>query len=297
MRIFLFLISISALQCQMLCAGTIPLHVIDPQFHFEEKGPFYNLDAYVKWEYVPESGSVHTAFNFLFENGTVGYIASQIYRVNGEVKKKVGFSIWDVYDYANTAIPTENYGNCERFSHEGTGTGCGIDYDWIPNREYRLRVWVLWQLNLPDSEQWYGVIQDTVTGVETPIGVIEVKNTGKYKGYGRLSQESIIFLEHFALDDLTCSKLPYVRVSWRGPYADNNSYTARTATVSYPNYCRNDNLTSKGYPLTTYESGGQTQRTTLDNTNVWYTPVSTPTPVVTKEDSSGGGCFIKTIAD
>ena len=97
-------------------------------------------------------------------------------------QKKALFSIWDITENANTAIPT---GNCQRFSGEGTGAQCLIDYDWVEGREYRLRLWAL--TSVPGGEQWVAAIYDTLTLAETTIGVIELKDSGGYAGYGWLN--------------------------------------------------------------------------------------------------------------
>ena len=236
-------------------------------YSFVEPGPFYNLDNYVKWDHnVPSSTGVYAAFNFAFQNGQGGYIGTQS-DSNG---KHAIFSIWDDVDGSMSALGISS--NCDRFGGEGVGARCLIDYPWIAGREYLMRIWVLAKVN--DTEQWLGVIKDTVTQVETTIGVISLRNSKGYLGYGWLTKTRIsVFLERYVSDPAGgCASQPDAKVTWRGPYANNNSATAISALASfahYPTSCPNTNVWSTGAPFISTEDGGTTQRTTPEYTNVW----------------------------
>jgi hypothetical protein len=141
---------------------------------FDQPGPFYNLDIFVRWEVAPPSGYIYAAFCSGFEAGSGGYMGLQIVGSN----KKVLFSIWDIEEGAEATIPMS--ANARRFSGEGTGTQCPLDYDWEPNREYRLRLWTLGSDD--NGENWIATMYDTITGIETTIGIIYLKNSRGYRG-------------------------------------------------------------------------------------------------------------------
>ncbi len=210
---------------------------------------FYNYDMYVTWESAPATSRIYPAFNFSFQAGVGGYMGLQLV---GNTKK-VLFSIWDVSGNANTALPT---GNCNRFGGEGTGTQCLMNYDWVLGREYRLRIWILGAV--PGGETWVGAIYDTETGIETQIGVIELRDTNGYSGYGWLTDHTSVFLEYFGSDN-GCSTRPYSRIKWRGPWADAGTWLASRALIPYwVNYpCPDHNdVTSTVKPLVWHEAGG-----------------------------------------
>lgn len=123
-------------------------------YTFAESGPFFNLDMYIAWESAPDSGYIYPAFQFFFQANQGGYMGIQLV---GDTKKAI-FSIWDMSEGSGTAQPVTDI--CFRFGHEGSGTGCIIDYDWVEGREYRLRIW---EINTDATgESWIGVIADTV---------------------------------------------------------------------------------------------------------------------------------------
>jgi hypothetical protein len=228
-----------------------------------DAGPFFNLDIYSTWESAPSTGYIYPAFQFFFQANQGGYMGMQLVGT----QKKALFSIWDMTEGSGTAQPISSW--CDRFGGEGTGARCLIDYDWVPGREYRLRVWAV------DSDQngesWVGAIQDTVTDIETQIGVIYLYNSGGYTGYGWLRTDTYTFLEYFG-GPPGCDNQPYSRVLWRGPFANANDYIADQAVVpAYPN-CTHNNVTTSGWPYVTHEAGGTTMLTTPAGTVLWDVP-------------------------
>jgi hypothetical protein len=254
-------------------------HANYADYFFKEQGPFWNFDIYITWEHdVSSSTGIYPAFTFGFQNGQGGYMGTQS-DSNG---KHALFSIWDESDDSITALPAST--NCNRFGHEGSGTSCFMDYPWIAGREYLLRIWVLNSDN--DGQFWGGWIKDTVTQQETNIGVIYLRNSKGYLGYGLLTRSSV-FLERYVSDPAGgCTSQPAAKLVWRGPYANNNGATANRALVSfahYPTSCTNNNVWSTGYPFVSAEDGGATQRTTPEYTDVWAIPLS----VIISGDGSG----------
>lgn len=221
----LFLFQSAAVIAAPIALPTALAHTF---YHFDEGGPFYNIDMYVKWEVQPQTNTgTYAGFQFYFENGGGGYFGTQI----DSGGKKAIFSIWDSDQQSITAVPLSN---CRRFGHEGSGSMCITPYNWVVGREYMVRIWVLDTLN--DGVNWGGWIKDTTTGEETLIGAIQLKNSGGYQGYGMLKTDAIGFHEHYSSGTTSvsaCNFLPYSKVTWRGPYANNNQFTAGSAVSNY----------------------------------------------------------------
>ena len=91
----------------------LPTALAHTLYSFEEKGPFYNIDIYVKWEVQPTTYTgTYAGFQFYFQNGGGGYFGTQI----DAYGKKAIFSIWDAQGTSMTALPLTG---CNRFGHEG----------------------------------------------------------------------------------------------------------------------------------------------------------------------------------
>jgi len=229
-------------------------------YFFSEPGPFYDFDMYITWESAPVGEAyIYPAFQFFFQANQGGYMGIQIV---GNAKKAI-FSIWDVNTNPGSAQPA--WSSCGRFDWEGNGTRCIIDYEWVEGREYRLRLWTYGPQ--ADGESWVGTIYDTVTREETIIGVIRLKNSEGYIGYGWLRADAHTFFEYFGGDD-ACDGQPYARVLWRGPFADAGSiYQVRAVVPAH--VCDSTDVTTRGYLTVVHEAGGNTQRTTPDGTVLW----------------------------
>ena len=236
-----------------------PRPVAYTDYSFAEPGPFLNQDMYFTWEDAPPEGYIYPAFQFSLQVSG-GYMGVQLVGTS----KKAIFSIWDTSNDSNTAQPVSD--NCSRFGHEGTGTHCGIDYNWIEGREYRLRIRPVG--TDATGELWAGTIFDTVTQQETTIGVIHLKSSADYVGYGKLVHNAYTFLEYFAGPN-SCEGQPYSRVLWRGPYANTGEYTASRAVVPGYNDCIRTNVTTRGYPTAIQEAGTGVQRITPKGTVLW----------------------------
>lgn len=238
-------------------------------FDFDQSGlpaSFYNLDIYPTWTSAPASGFIYPAMQFWFQNGGGGYMGTQLV---GTTKKGL-FSIWDIADNAHTALPISS--NCRRFGDdvnlEGTGAQCPINYAWVTGREYRLRLWVLQRVS--GGEQWVAAIQDTTTGVETQIGIIQLQDSGGYAGYGWLQKNALTFLEYFG-GVSGCNGQPASVVKWRGPYANAGSWSAGRATVGSYGCTTHNDVTTTGRPVTFNKVGDSYSITNPDGTVLWPT--------------------------
>ena len=241
----------------------LPIHLAYIHYYFDRPAVFYNIDMYVKWENQPSTNTgTYAAFQFSFQNGAVGYFGTQIDKYG----KQAIFSIWDVNDNSLTALPVTG---CVRFDHEGTGSSCIKPYEWIAGREYMVRIWVLNEIS--GGVNWGGWIKDTVTGEETLIGIITLKNTHGYAGYGWLRPEGIGFQENSGYGTVSdCHLLPYSKVSWRGPYANNSEYAANRAISNFPStICFNNNIEPGQRPFITIETGGGATRKISSGESLW----------------------------
>ena len=57
----------------------LPTALAHTYYSFEDRGPFYNIDIYVKWEVQPTTYTgTYAGFQFYFQNGGGGYFGTQI---------------------------------------------------------------------------------------------------------------------------------------------------------------------------------------------------------------------------
>lgn len=241
----------------------LPTALAHTIYNFESKDVFYNIDIYVKWEVQPTTRTgTYAGFQFYFQNGGGGYFGTQI----DSYGKKAIFSIWDAKGTSMTALPLAG---CNRFGHEGSGSQCIKPYEWVAGREYMVRVWILDKT--ADGVNWGAWIKDTVTEEETLIGVINLKNNNGYDGYGWLISSAIGFQEHYGYGSVdACHLLPYSKITWRGPYANNNQFTANSVKSNFMStQCYNSSIEGNQRPFVTMESGGGTVRKTPSGTSLW----------------------------
>lgn len=261
LRVLIAVIALFEVSAAVFASPARPGNYTD--YRFDQSGPFFNFDVFVTWEVAPPTAYIYPAFTFGFQASQGGYMGTQLV---GKTKKVI-FSIWDISEDAMTAEP--NWLTCRRFGGEGTGAQCIISYNWVNNREYRLRIWTAGSDST--GENWIATIYDTQSDDETTIGVIHLKNSNGYTGYGWLTNGPSIFLEYFGGPD-ACVDQPYSRVTWRGPYANAAAYTATVAQVPfYPN-CSTNNVLSSSWLRVTHEAGDDVQTTTPAGTSLWASP-------------------------
>ncbi len=119
------------------------------------------------------------------------------------------FSIWN----ASAA----NGSNCTPGDNEGNYYTCIIDYDFVENRWYNLRIW---QLNEDAGGQWWGAyIIDEETGAESWIGDIRAPS-----GTGDLVVADS-FAEYFG-EAVPCDHVPRSSVAVLAPYVNDGAGSA-----------------------------------------------------------------------
>ncbi|MBF0463257.1 MAG: hypothetical protein HQL87_17975 [Magnetococcales bacterium] len=110
-----------------------------------------------------------------------------------------------------------------------------------------------------------------MTGRETVIGIIQVRDSPGYIGYGRLTGKGVNVLEYYGQAHMEdCTGLPTVVLAWRGPFADERRMRAKEVYFSYPAKaeCTNNNAVSPGTGQVEQRAGGQTQRVTPEGKRV-----------------------------
>ncbi len=151
---------------------------------------FYNFDVFLTVDVDPGISSAYFwAHQFHFKDGDGGYLGLQTngYMQGRWVGKMAIFSIWN----AKAARPGPGAA-CERFSGEGEGWSCRMQYNWSQGRTYRLRLWELCCAHRPWEDEWWGAwILDTTTGQEVFIGQIQVPSSWNWLDW------SVVWVQYY----------------------------------------------------------------------------------------------------
>jgi len=198
-----------------------------PSYWNNTQQGFYNLDYFITIN--KEAPNYFWAHQFRFLEGDGGYMGLQTSAdFKGETTKIALFSIWKAID----AAPAPD-GIAEPFGHEGSGYSCRIKYNWIEGRQYRIRLWELWDARKPNEDEWWGAwVLDTVTLEEEFIGKILLPATWKW-----LISGSQNWVEYWGMQDgqrHPCSQIPYTKATYSFPTLENG--TIQPKSVSYKTY-------------------------------------------------------------
>lgn len=212
---------------------------------------FYNFDVFLTVDNDPGTSSAYFwAHQFGFKGGDGGYMGLQTngYMQGRWVGKMAIFSIWNA-----KAAKSGPGAACERFSGEGEGWSCRMQYNWVQGRTYRLRLWELCCAERPWEDEWWGAwIMDTITGQEVFIGQIQVPSSWDWLN------SSVVWVEYYGSVS-NCSAIPYAKARFERPTADNGSFRPQRLTVNYGRTCENAKVTVTGQSAT-FETGGNVQR-------------------------------------
>lgn len=203
---------------------------------------------------------------FKLINGDGGYIGLQSNgsRVDGTRGKTVVFSIFNAGIEGSPA----NHCKVEQKGFDGyagsSGTSCRIAYDWQTNHKYNLRVAIYSREST--GNWWIASVEDTTTGEKTWIAKIKVPAT--WKGLGSWSS---MWTEFFGVKPATCELLPYSRVRFYAPVANNGTVqpTSKSNYMPSGTDCPTSSITNF--------TGGSVQQ--FGNPN--YVSPDTTRPVVT----------------
>lgn len=202
---------------------------------------FSNVRHTLTIEKVSENATYFWSHQYKFVGGDGGYIGLQSggSRVDGTKGKTAVFSVFNAGIAGTSGGCTVQQAGFD--GGTGSGTSCRIAYDWIVGRTYTLKV----QKGTIDSKGiwWVGTVVDMTTNIATEIGRYEVPLT--WKGLG---DWSVMWTEYFGVRPPTCEALPYSRVRFSQPTAEDgaivptssNSYLTETAD------CKNSKVTSVG---------------------------------------------------
>ncbi|MEM4359431.1 MAG: hypothetical protein QXT45_02770 [Candidatus Bilamarchaeaceae archaeon] len=217
------------------------------------------IEIYLTWLIrPPENVGIYAAFTFSFEAGQGGYIGLQ--RDGSLPKDRAIFSIWSINDSSHTAhcvstgFNESDILNCEEGETEGNfGQALGM-YDWVPGREYRIRVESIGTDE--KGELWRGTITDMRSNVTTEIGTIHLDNVKGYIGYGKLRPNTAVFLEYYYGHSGYCDENNvHSMVMWRGPYI--NGKLADRGYTWYPLNCMYSRQWSPERGVIIHEAGGR----------------------------------------
>lgn len=258
-------------------ALTLPMHLQYNMYSTNTPATegYYNYDMHITWHQEPDVRFMgfYAQFGFNFQAGIGGYTGLQ--QDNNQGKKAI-FSIWDVGN-AQTAFPAAQ--NCQRFGHEGAGTMCLLPFQWKAGHEYKLRIWRLADSYNGSTEKWGSWVIDYTTGEETLIGVIEVKNSNGFKGYGGLTGNTVGVSEFYSTGNheaasIPCETMPYLGLTWNGPFANNGSILPDQVTSTYKTgiggACPNNVRAISNVPFSVVaENGGGVTPVNNEFLNIW----------------------------
>lgn len=227
-----------------------------------------------EWEFTPYTetdAAYFWAHQQGFENGNGFYVGMQT--ADGGKQKLLLFSVWDAIGATTDGT---NGGWCQTFGGEGVGYSCRQWYDWVPGRTYKFKVAKV------DTAWWGAWVTDTVTGVQSYIGKVNVPAT-----WGGLTNWSVMWTEDFDSPAIqTCDDTPYAKAIWGNPVSNGTilpqSYSQQ---VSQTDCLSNTKITNLGNNLFQQEVGlsavgGGLQGTYYDNGDFTGTSVTRIDPII-----------------
>lgn len=216
--------------CTALMTGTAPSQAAQHQdaneyalWNFHGAGGFWNIDQGVQITRKANHSYWAMLWDFTATPGKGGYTGlqtdgSRFDRTTGETAI---FSLWN----ANAARGS----GCGVFGGEGTGRSCRIPYAINARTNYRLRVW---RLGADAGGQWWGAwVQNTRTGVDTPIGSLRVPRAQRLLG------TPSNFSEYFGRA-VHCDQVPLSVAYFTQPAADSQGGGRYRYTSAYRSHTR-----------------------------------------------------------
>jgi hypothetical protein len=184
---------------------------------------YYNIDANVVVTRDPgPDATVFFASQFFFTGTSQGgYMGIQdgATLASGATGKLAIFSIWG----ATGGSCTE--GKPVFFTETTSGYSCHLDYPWVENHTYRMRVWAL------SGTEWQSSVTDLTTGAQTIIGNLDVPAS-----YQWLAANPASFSEDFAenggLTYSSCEAVPVVAAIFDEPTANDDTVATTAGSTS-----------------------------------------------------------------
>jgi hypothetical protein len=201
---------------------------------------YSNLQHSLSIEDVTPDAPYFWAHQFSFVNGDVGYMGLQSHgsRVDGTVGKTVVFS---VFKSGIAATPESCHIDKKGFDgyEDMSGSSCRIAYDWVLGHKYTMRTEIV---KKDETGTWWGAwIKDENEDVETFIANIAVPST-----WGGIGDWTVMWSEYFGEHPATCEALPYSRVHFYPPTANDGSATPSGTSneLSKGTSCTNSEVTN-----------------------------------------------------
>jgi len=211
------------------------------------------IESIFNWQITPKDnyvGLYEMTHGIGFEIGQGGYTGPQIEIQNGQVVKKVIFSIWNSFSDHATAHPYSDWcsaGPADPSQGEFAVQCMLASNKTNPNQNFTWRDGVDYKILierdeiLSDGVVWKGTIKDMSTGQVTLIGKIKLDDQPPYKGQGLLAGHNGGFAEYYLGNNNRCLDAEYNKIIRKGPYLD-GKWLAKRATFQN-SFC----ITSKRY--------------------------------------------------
>ncbi|HSX27811.1 MAG TPA: DUF3472 domain-containing protein [Patescibacteria group bacterium] len=185
---------------------------------------FSSLKHSLTVEAVTPDAPYFWSHQFQFVGGDGGYIGLQSHgsRVDGTIGKTAVFSIFSAGIEATSGACVVQQAGFDGYNT--SGSSCRVPYEWVLGRTYQMRTAMISRDST--GTWWGGWVKDTSTGVETFIA--QIKTPATWKGIGAWSS---MWTEYFGVQPSSCDTLPYSRVRFGSPTA--NDVVAPTGTSNY----------------------------------------------------------------
>lgn len=216
-------------------SGFVPYHFVDAYYDYNSSlsSGYYNSDIFLTIDSEPNPSSYYYwSKHVWFTDGNYAYMGLQTNgMINGQwVGKMAIFAVWNALDcHAGTKS------SCEKFTNEGVGYSCRMKYNWQQGHKYRLRIWYI------NDSWWAFYIQDMDTGIEDYLGEIKAPSPSMIKSF-------CLFSEYF-MSVNSCEEVPYAKVTFSDPTADNGTYTAKFGSQIVHQTCKNVNFVASDNKL------------------------------------------------
>jgi len=247
-------------------------------YYIEQGGVSQDMEVDQVWIRVPQvnetsANGVFASSQFSFQRGQGGYMGTQVKRkgisdtafgwfADSGLEHRVMFSVWDGSPEHRAVRSTDSTSlrNCERFSGEGTGTHCSVNY---PMPQGKVTVRIYYDGRGDGGDLWTGVMRVPATGDEVRLGSILLPDMSG-DGFGMLEpyRSNSAFQEYW--DATGCEDQALSIVGIIGPYFNSRSVSPSKVQARYNEDCMRDDVSACipgfgcGHPRVLMTAGGRT---------------------------------------
>ncbi len=197
-------------------SGFVPYHFVDAYYDYNASlsSGYYNSDIFLTIDSMPNpSGYYYWSKTVWFTDGNLAYYGLQ--STNTAI-----FSLWNA-----TGCEAGAKASCVKFTGEGEGYSCRMQYDVQQGHKYKLRIWYV------NDSWWAFFIKDMNTGTEDYLGKLKAPSSSLIKSF-------CLFSEYF-MPVNSCEEVPYAKVTFSEPTANNGDYTAKFSSQLLNETCKN----------------------------------------------------------